>query len=288
MCCLSVSAVDPSKTACTATDVQLYCYYGGMVEAGRRRYARALDLLLAGITAPTLVVNAITVAALKKYVLVSLLHAGEAPPLPKHAAPAVHRALKAEAGAYLDLAKLVKAGSEEEAAALVVAKAEVWRGDGNAGLAAAVARAAGRRRVAALTRTFLTLPLAEVAAAAGLGDDAAAAEDAVVGMVGAGEVGARVSQRDGMVRFEEGAGGGGGLSAGEAGARVHDLIRQAMALAKEVAAVDHAVSCDRAFISKAAVRGVGGGGGGGGPRLDPGDVPMADAEREAAALGKAS
>lgn len=44
--------------------------------AGRKRYADALRLLLYAITAPTFVVNAITMAAHKKYVLVSLIHTG--------------------------------------------------------------------------------------------------------------------------------------------------------------------------------------------------------------------
>lgn len=55
----------------------------------RRRYKRALELLLTALTAPTLVLNAITVACLKKYLLLSLVHAGAAPPLPKHTAPLV-------------------------------------------------------------------------------------------------------------------------------------------------------------------------------------------------------
>lgn len=36
-------------------------------------------MLLQGLTAPTFVVNAITVAIYKKYVLVSLIHNGETP-----------------------------------------------------------------------------------------------------------------------------------------------------------------------------------------------------------------
>lgn len=43
----------------------------------RRRYSRALQLLLTALTAPTMVLNAITVACLKKYILVQLLTAGE-------------------------------------------------------------------------------------------------------------------------------------------------------------------------------------------------------------------
>lgn len=55
----------------------------------RRRYGHALDLLLTAITAPTMVLNAITLACLKKYMLVSLVHAGAVPPLPKYTAPIV-------------------------------------------------------------------------------------------------------------------------------------------------------------------------------------------------------
>lgn len=55
----------------------------------RRRYPRALELLLTALTAPTMVLNAITVACLKKFMLLSLVHSGAVPPLPKHTAPLV-------------------------------------------------------------------------------------------------------------------------------------------------------------------------------------------------------
>lgn len=55
----------------------------------RRRYAHALELLLTAVTAPTMVLNAITVACLKKFMLVSLIHAGSVPQLPKYTAPIV-------------------------------------------------------------------------------------------------------------------------------------------------------------------------------------------------------
>ena len=70
--------------------------------------------------------------------------------------------------------------------------------------------------------------------------------------------------------------------AGETASLLHALMRQAMQMAEEVAAVDHAVACDRAYIAKAAVRG-------GAAALDPGgsnsagvgpvDVSMADADQ---------
>ena len=45
--------------------------------AGRRRYPEALQIFLQGLTAPTYVVNAITVATYKKYTLVCLIHNGK-------------------------------------------------------------------------------------------------------------------------------------------------------------------------------------------------------------------
>ena len=50
-----------------------------------RRYADALELFLYGLTAPTMVLNAITMCSYKKYILVSLLHTGTPPqkPLPQ-------------------------------------------------------------------------------------------------------------------------------------------------------------------------------------------------------------
>lgn len=46
--------------------------------AGRRKYPEALHMFVQGLTAPTFVVNAITIATYKKYALVSLIHSGKA------------------------------------------------------------------------------------------------------------------------------------------------------------------------------------------------------------------
>jgi hypothetical protein len=45
--------------------------------AGLRRYAEALVLFLYGLTAPSMVLNAITMASYQKSILVSLIHTGE-------------------------------------------------------------------------------------------------------------------------------------------------------------------------------------------------------------------
>ena len=50
----------------------------GGICAGRRRYRAALGRLQAVLTAPTMVVNAITLAAYKKWLLLSLICHGKA------------------------------------------------------------------------------------------------------------------------------------------------------------------------------------------------------------------
>ena len=45
--------------------------------AGLKEHAKALAMFLFALTAPTMVVNAITMAAFRKHVLVSLIHTGQ-------------------------------------------------------------------------------------------------------------------------------------------------------------------------------------------------------------------
>lgn len=243
-------STDPSLTGVTATDVLLYCYYGGMIQTGRRLYAEAMDLYLTAITAPTGVCNAITIAALKKLMLVSLLHTGGLISLPKHTATTVLRAVKSECGAYNELAKVVSAASSTssvtELANFVASKRDTWVEDGNLGLVNQVIETAAARRVSTLTRTYCTMPLARLAERAGL-PDARAAELEVLRMVDRGEIHARLSHRDGGVEFEEFQEK---FASDSTAAQLDALIRRCMTLAGAIGEVDHSVTCDRAFIAK--------------------------------------
>ena len=48
----------------------------GAIYAGLKEHEKALTMFLFALTAPTMVVNAITMAAFRKHVLVSLIHTG--------------------------------------------------------------------------------------------------------------------------------------------------------------------------------------------------------------------
>ncbi|MQL96398.1 hypothetical protein Taro_029079 [Colocasia esculenta] len=55
----------------------LYCYYGGMINIGLKRFRKALEFLHNVVTAPMTNLNAIAIEAYKKYILVSLIHNGQ-------------------------------------------------------------------------------------------------------------------------------------------------------------------------------------------------------------------
>ncbi|KAL4539541.1 hypothetical protein Ndes2437B_g02090 [Nannochloris sp. 'desiccata'] len=273
-------AVDPGATGVTSTDILLYCYYGGMLETGRRRYTRAFDLYLTAIVAPTGVVNAITMACLKKLYLVSLLINGESPSLPKYTSPPVLRAMKSECAAYIELAKVAANASTAAAgaagcsgaggangvsaatvdlAAFATSKSEIWRADGNVGLVRRVVETGSKRNIRAITRTFSSLSAAGVAQRAGLSNPQES-EIEILRMIESGEVNARINKLDNMAEF--GTPDSDVFASTEAAAKLEELLERCMELSTVVAAADHSVSCDRAFISKTEVnKNVLGGGG---------------------------
>jgi len=258
-----------------------------MLETGQRRYTRAFDLYLTAIVAPTGVVNAITMACLKKLYLISLLLHGEAPSLPKYTSPPVVRALKSECAAYIELAKVAANASTAAAgaisggsasgvngaapaptdlAAFAASKGEIWRADGNEGLVRRVVETGSKRKVQALTRTFSSLSAAGVGQRAGFSNPRES-ELEILRMIELGEVNARINERDMIVAFETH--DADAFASAEAASKLEALLGRCMELSTVVAAVDHSVTCDRAFISKTEV-GKNALGGGVGINLTPG------------------
>ncbi|MEW5306054.1 MAG: hypothetical protein WDW36_008554 [Sanguina aurantia] len=192
--------VDPSQTCCTPTDLFLYAYYGGMLCLGRGQLARSTDLFLHALTAPATTGNAIVVACYKKYVLVSLLHLGHLPPLPKFTSTKVKQVSEQDCRAYTELASSYGSQNVTLVQRTAETHASTYQQDGNLGLLKQVLAGLPKRYVQRLTLTYVTLSLADIAAKAGL-STAAQAESLVLKMVEAGEIHATINQRDGMVRF---------------------------------------------------------------------------------------
>lgn len=54
------------------------------VNAGRKQYSEAIGMLLHAITAPAMILSAITVAAVKKFILLCLIQKGNLQPFSTH------------------------------------------------------------------------------------------------------------------------------------------------------------------------------------------------------------
>lgn len=242
--------VDQGLTTCKATDILLYCYYGSMIELGRKRYDRALDLLNVAITAPTSVVNAITIACLKRWVLVSVIHHPErgVPSLPRHAPLPITKVARSECGHYFELAKLVCSVSSQQhenqgrdnndnnnnddsgnnnSNEFATRHGSEWREDGNAGLVGLAIQGNASHRVQQLTHTYLRL---------GVDDPQLPSEMELLKMIDGHRVDARISDRNKVVML--GGEMGDGEKGGEDSGKLEYLITRVFNLQKEVSELD--------------------------------------------------
>ncbi|KAH9290651.1 hypothetical protein KI387_034768, partial [Taxus chinensis] len=197
-------------------DFLLYCYYGGMIYIGLKRFSKALEFLQHAITAPTTSLTTITVEAYKKYVLVSLIHNGQVPSFPKYTPAVVQRNLKS------------------------------CTLDSNLGLVKQVLSSLYKWNIQRLTQTYLTLSLQDIANTAQL-ETAKQAELHVLQMIQDGEIFATINQKDGMVSFQEDPERYKTCKMTE---HIDSAIQRIMSLSRKLTSIDEQVSCDHAYLSK--------------------------------------
>ncbi|KAF6258354.1 hypothetical protein COO60DRAFT_1701346 [Scenedesmus sp. NREL 46B-D3] len=257
---LELTEVDPARTAVGATDLLLYCYYGGMVATGRRQLPRALELFLQGLTAPSMVCSAITAAIYKKYVLVSLVHTGAVAPLPKFTSHKVRQLSdSADTKPYSDLAAAYSSKSSDRLARVAEQHMAAFNADRNVGLVKQVLASLPVRTIQRLTQTYLTLSLADIARVAGLAGPPEA-EAVILRMVAHRQVFARINDRDGMVTFMQDPQQ---YNSAAMARRIDGAIRQCMSLASQVQSVQDSLLLDKGYLNKVVLRERGSGGLGG-------------------------
>eukprot|EP00442_Polarella_glacialis_P027028 CAMPEP_0115148972 /NCGR_PEP_ID=MMETSP0227-20121206/64184_1 /TAXON_ID=89957 /ORGANISM="Polarella glacialis, Strain CCMP 1383" /LENGTH=437 /DNA_ID=CAMNT_0002559093 /DNA_START=46 /DNA_END=1359 /DNA_ORIENTATION=+ len=223
-----------------------YFYYGALVCVGTREYLKALQLLLVTLTCPASCLSAIQADAYKKYVLVSLKAHGELRPLPNYASHILQRYAK-NPSYVLEIAEAFKLKDAAGLQRILEEKAAVIQADQNVGLVKQVIASMQRHKVQMLTKTYLTLSLAEIAQQAGLLEtQTAEAEALLFDMISEGEIKARIDQTTGNVSFEE--------DEDELdNAMVQKLqakLDQVMALAQRISAFEQEVVTGEAYIRK--------------------------------------
>ncbi|XLS98772.1 hypothetical protein HN51_041507 [Arachis hypogaea] len=228
-------------------DLFLYCYYGGMICIGLKRFQKALDLLHNVVTAPMSTLNAIAVEAYKKYILVSLIHHGQlSTSLPKYASSVAQRSLKNFCQPYIELASSYGTEKIAELEAYVQTNTEKFENDNNLGLVKQVVLSMYKRNIQRLTQTYLTLSLQDIANTVQL-NSPKEAEMHVLQMIQDGEIYATINQRDGMVRFLEDPEQ---YKTCEMIENIDSSIQRIMALSRKLSAMDEQISCDQLYLSK--------------------------------------
>lgn len=227
-------------------DFLLYCYYGGMIFIGLKRFNKALEFFQHAITAPATTLTAITVEAYKKFVLVSLIQTGQVPAFPKYTPAVVQRNLKSCTQFYIDLANNYSSGKISVLEACVNTNTEKFKNDSNLGLVKQVLSSLYKRNIQRLTQTYLTLSLQDIASTVQL-ETAKKAELHVLQMIQDGEIFATINQKDGMVSFNEDPEQ---YKTCQMTEYIDTAIRRIMALSKKLTTVDEQISCDHSYLSK--------------------------------------
>ncbi|CAN8256350.1 unnamed protein product [Cochlearia groenlandica] len=228
-------------------DFSLYCYYGGMICIGLKRFEKALELFYNVFTAPMYIVNIIAIEAYKKYILVSLIHNGQyTDSLPKCTSTVAQRNLKDYCKAYIDLGKCYNEGKISELQAAVVAYTSDFEEDKNLGLAKQAASSLYKRNILRLTQKYLTLSLQDIANMVQL-DNAKEAEMHVLQMIQDGQIHALINQKDGMVRFLEDPEQ---YKSSEMIEIMDSVIQRSIGLSKNLLAMGESLACDPQYLRK--------------------------------------
>ncbi|KAF9606053.1 hypothetical protein IFM89_022245 [Coptis chinensis] len=222
------------------------CIDKGMICIGQKCFRKAHELLHNVVTAPTSAPNAISVEALKKYILVSLIQNGQfLKNLPTSVVAS--RTRKVLCQHYYDLGEIYSNGKISELESFVETHREEFERENNLGLVKQVISSVYKRNIQRLTQTYLTLSLQDIANRVQL-NTPKEAEMHVLQMIQDGEIFATINQKDGMVSFHE---DHEQYKTCEMIEHIDSSIQRVVALSKKLNAVNEIMSWDAAYLAKA-------------------------------------
>ncbi|KAJ8037627.1 COP9 signalosome complex subunit 3 [Holothuria leucospilota] len=229
-----------------ATSFLCYYYYGGMIYAAQKNWNRSAYFFEVAITTPSMAVSHIVLEAYKKYILVSLILHGKVPNLPKYTSPVVSRFIKPLSQSYHELSNACASNSPAEVRVILDKHTEQFTNDKNMGLAKQVLASLYRKNIQRLTKTFLTLSLADIARRVHL-NSPEEAEQYVQNMIEDGEIYASISKKDGMVSFHDNPEK---YDNPEILRKIDDQLRECMALDEKLRSMEQEISVNTQFVQK--------------------------------------
>eukprot|EP01129_Flabellula_baltica_P009748 TRINITY_DN4037_c0_g1_i1.p1 TRINITY_DN4037_c0_g1~~TRINITY_DN4037_c0_g1_i1.p1 ORF type:complete len:292 (+),score=56.17 TRINITY_DN4037_c0_g1_i1:454-1329(+) len=197
----NIYCVDKKATLVEGKDIRLYYYYGGIIYAAVKDFSRSQEFFTRVLAFPAIVSSSIMVEAYKKFVLVSLLLDGTVPSIGKFTNNSFARQVKQISTAYSELMRAYETHSFSDVELCISNNTEAFIKDGNLGLVKQVLKSLIRKNLARLTKTYVTLSVDNIAEKAKLPEGEV--ESILLSMIGREEIFAKISQNDGMVKFEE-------------------------------------------------------------------------------------
>ncbi|XP_050539567.1 COP9 signalosome complex subunit 3 [Daktulosphaira vitifoliae] len=179
-----------------------YYYLGGVIYTAMKNFPRAITFYEIALTTLLPIMSQIMIESYKKYVLVTIVHLGTVPTLPKLSPPLIERVLKPVCQAYLDIIPAYQSGDSAELQRIITKYEDVYQRDKNRGLVRQVVKALHRKNILRLTKTFLNMSIADLAERVNL-PSAEEAEEHLITMIESGEINAKINHKDGTVMFSD-------------------------------------------------------------------------------------
>jgi len=228
-----------------------YFYYGALLRIGVREFSKAVQMLLVVLTWPASCLSATQADAYKKYVLVSLKSHGEVKALPVYTSHIIQKFEQNDGqndGYVVELTQAFKQGDATSLQRIADEKAAAIKTDDNDDLVKQVLESLQRHKLLTLTKTYLTLSMAEIAKQVGLPEASPneEVEALLFDMISGGEINARIDQTTGNVSFDE------GLDDLDIAMvpKMQDRLQQILGLAQRVANFEREVVSSEAYIRK--------------------------------------
>uniref|UniRef100_A0A7S1XUH7 COP9 signalosome complex subunit 3 N-terminal helical repeats domain-containing protein n=1 Tax=Phaeomonas parva TaxID=124430 RepID=A0A7S1XUH7_9STRA len=237
----------------TPADYLCYFYYGGTALAGLLRFRDAAEMLRLCVAMPSQgEVSAIAVAAYRRLLIVNLLASREPATLPKHVNRMVADALREASKPYKALEDVFTApeatvaGLEEA----IAARADVLEVDTNLGLANQLPKALRRKKLASLSRSYMTIPLGKATAALEL-DSAEATKRLTMELVDERQIrlGTKVDEERAVLSFMAEADAGGGHGRFSVAA-LQGTMERVLALSERIKSLDVAINVDPKYLQQ--------------------------------------
>ncbi|KAF8838396.1 hypothetical protein BDN67DRAFT_971595 [Paxillus ammoniavirescens] len=191
-----ITTIDTSISDLHYNDNLVYHYAGGMAYAALKRWSEAQEFFEICACSPGSAAAAIQMEALKKLILVQLIHEGKTTPPPKYINPVLPRLFKST-----PYSLFVNAYPQHRAQLRFIIEGEqqLFAAEKTLGLITQALDRAPRWTIRKLTATYLTLHLSDIAQAVGM-ESEDEVRSLILGMIESSEISAQLSA-DGTVHF---------------------------------------------------------------------------------------